>query len=49
MENIFNYTPELLGNFLVSRGFKKFMANQIIDWVYDKKEYDPNNFLNIKK
>lgn len=49
MENIFNYTKNELESFLVDKGYKKFLANQIFDWLYAKKEYDFANFTNIKK
>ena len=48
MESIFNYSKERLENFLVENGYKKFMANQIFDWIYQKHEYDVNNYSNIK-
>ncbi len=49
MENIFNYTKVELENYLVNKGYKKFLASQIFDWLYDKKEYNFDNFSNIKK
>ena len=49
MENIFNYSKTLLEEKLVSDGYKKFMASQIFDWIYDKKVYNPDMFSNIKK
>ncbi|NMA51026.1 MAG: 23S rRNA (adenine(2503)-C(2))-methyltransferase RlmN [Mollicutes bacterium] len=47
MGNIFNYEKEDLEALLEKRGYKKFVASQVIDWVYDKKVYDPLNFSNI--
>ena len=47
--NIYDYTLEELENFLIENGFKKFNATQIIEWMYDKKEYDFNNMTNLSK
>lgn len=47
MKNIFNYTKEEFTNELEQKGYKKFMASQVFDWVYDKKEYNVDNFSNI--
>ena len=49
MENIFNFTKDKLVQKFESDGKKKFMASQVFDWLYDKKVYDVNKFLNIKK
>lgn len=49
MKNFFDFTIDGLENYLIENNFKKFMASQIFDWVYKKEEYNPNNFLNIKK
>ena len=49
MENIFNYSKEKLETFLVDKGYKKFLASQIFDWLYLKKEYDFTKYTNIKK
>ena len=38
--NIYNFTLEELENYLVDNGFKKFNATQLIEWIYEKKEYD---------
>ena len=47
MKNIFSYTKTELENELVQDGYKKFMASQIFDWLYQKKIYDVNLFSNI--
>ena len=47
--NIYDYTLEELESFLIENGFKKFNATQIIEWMYDKKEYDFNNMSNLSK
>ena len=31
-----------------SIGEKTFKATQAIEWLYDKKEYNPNNWSNFK-
>ena len=49
MENIFNYPKKDLEDYLVAKGYKKFLASQIFDWLYNKQEYDFNNYTNIKK
>jgi len=47
MKNIFNYSKEMLENVLIANGFKKFMASQVFDWIYQKKIYDIDLFSNI--
>ena len=47
--NIFNYTEEELIQILIENGFKKYNANQIIDWIYKKKIYDFNLMSNLSK
>ena len=47
MRNIFSYTKEMLENELVQNGYKKFMASQIFDWLYQKKIYNVELFSNI--
>ena len=32
--NIYDYTKEELENLLIEKGFKKFNASQIIEWMY---------------
>ena len=49
MENIFNFTKIELESFLVQKGYKKFLASQIFNWLYEKKEYDFAKFTNVKK
>ena len=49
MNNIFNYPKQELINILEKHGKKAFLATQIYEWLYDKKEYNPSNFANIKK
>ena len=47
MKNIFNYTKEELIKEFEAAGYKKFMATQVFEWIYDKKEYDFDKFTNI--
>lgn len=47
--NIYNFTLEELENYLIENGFKKFNATQIIEWVYEKKEYDFDKMTNLSK
>ena len=49
MNNIYNYTREMLEEYFLSIGEKKFKALQVFDWLYVKKESDVENFSNIKK
>ncbi len=48
MENIFGITRKNLEQDFVSLGYKKFMASQVLDWLYKKRNYDVNMFSNIK-
>ena len=48
MNNIFNYTRLNLEQDFVNMGYKKFMASQVLDWLYKKRNYDVNSFSNIK-
>ena len=47
MKNVFSYTKEMLENEFVQNGYKKFMASQVFDWLYQKKIYDVDLFSNI--
>ncbi|MDD5865160.1 MAG: 23S rRNA (adenine(2503)-C(2))-methyltransferase RlmN [bacterium] len=47
MTNIFGITKEDLELILVNDGKKKFMATQIFEWIYNKHEYNVDNFSNI--
>ena len=47
--NIYNFTLEELEKYLMENGFKKFNATQIIEWVYEKKEYDFDKMTNLSK
>lgn len=49
MKNIFEFTKTDLEDYLLKEGYKKFMASQILDWVYEKHIYNVDDFSNIKK
>lgn len=49
MENIFGYTKEMLENYFLDIGEKKFKATQVFEWLYIHKEKNILNFSNIKK
>lgn len=48
-ENLFNKTREELENYFISIGEKKFKALQVYEWLYEKREFNIDNFSNIKK
>ncbi len=37
MNNIYDYTHEMLTNYILNLGEKKYRANQIFDWLYKKR------------
>ena len=47
--NIYNFTEEELEELLIQNGFKKYNAIQIIEWIYEKKEFDFNKMTNLSK
>ena len=49
MENIYGYTLEMLEEFLVSIGEKKFKASQLYDWLYKKRVDSFDEMTNIGK
>ncbi len=49
MRNIFDLTREEFENYFLSIGEKKFKALQVYEWLYQKREFDIDNFSNIKK
>lgn len=46
--NIFNLTREELENYFLSIGEKKHKALQVYEWLYQKREFNIDNFSNIK-
>ena len=49
MLNIYGLTRKQLEDYFESIGEKKFKAQQVFEWLYQKKETDFDNFSNIKK
>lgn len=49
MKNLMNYSRQLLEEYLLNIGEKKFNALQIYDWLYIKRNYNINEWSNIKK
>ena len=49
MLNIYNCTRKYLEDYFESIGEKKFKAQQVFEWLYQKKETDFDKFSNIKK
>lgn len=49
MNNIYNYTREMLEEYFLSIGEKKFKAIQVFEWLYQKKIEDVDKWSNIKK
>ena len=47
--NVYNFTLEELEKYLIENGFKKFNATQLIEWIYEKKEYDFDKMTNLSK
>ena len=47
--NIYDFTLEELENYLVSNGFKKYNATQIIEWIYEKNETNFDKMTNLSK
>lgn len=48
-ENLFNKTRVELEEYFLSIGEKKFKALQVYEWLYQKREFNIENFSNIKK
>ncbi len=48
MTNLFNLNILDLENYFLKNGEKKFKATQVFEWLYLHKEYDINNFSNLK-
>lgn len=47
--NIFDLTRQEFEDYFLSIGEKRFKALQIYEWLYEKREYNIDNFSNIKK
>ena len=40
---------EMLENYFIEHNFKKFNAIQVMEWIYQKHEYNFDNFSNVSK
>jgi 23S rRNA (adenine2503-C2)-methyltransferase len=49
MNDIFHYTLESLAQRFIAKGFKKYNAKQVYDWVYKKKVTNFNDMSNLSK
>ncbi len=49
MRNLLSMTMENLEEYFLSIGEKKFKASQVFEWLYIHKEYNIDNYSNIKK
>lgn len=47
--NFYDFTVDDLASILVEKGFKKFNATQLFEWVYTKSVFDFNLMSNISK
>lgn len=47
--NFFDFTEESLELFLKENGFQRFVTKQMLDWVYKKFEFNPENWNNVSK
>jgi len=49
ISHIFQHTPETLEAWCVERGWPKFRARQVLEWVYAKGVIDPSRMTNLAK
>jgi len=47
--NFFDFTLDTFTEYLIENGYSKFVAGQVFDWVYKKKELDPTIWTNVSK
>ncbi len=47
MNSIFDYTIEMLEEYFLSIGEKKFKAKQVFEWIYQKRVYDFDQMSNL--
>ena len=47
--DIYDFTLKELEDFLIEKGFKKYNATQIIEWIYEREVYDFNKMTNLSK
>lgn len=48
MKNLFGYTKNMLEDYFLSVGEKKFKATQIFEWLYVHKKWQIDDFSNLK-
>lgn len=46
---LYSYSLPMLKQFLKDAGFKAFVADQLYSWIYQKFEFNPDNWTNIPK
>ena len=49
MKNLLGIRKDILEDYFVNMGEKKFKATQVFEWLYIHKVYNMDNFSNIKK
>ena len=49
MKNFYDFTYEMLVDFLIERNFKKYNASQLFEWVYKKRVTDFSKMSNLSK
>ena len=49
MQSIYNYTLDMLKDYMISLGEKPFRSQQIIEWLYRKQIKSFDEMSNIKK
>lgn len=49
LKNIYHYTMERLEKRFVAKGFKKYNAKQVFDWIYKKKVRNFDEMTNLSK
>lgn len=49
MRNLLSMTMENLEEYFLNIGEKKFKASQVFEWLYKHREYNIDNYSNIKK
>lgn len=48
LHHIFDHTPDSLREWVVARGWPKFRAEQVLEWVYRKGVGEPERMTNLK-
>ena len=49
MENIYDFTMNELEDRLITKGYKKFNARQVFEWIYKKKVSKFEDMSNLSK